>query len=108
VYIKSNSILQDNSYNAKVSMSSMRPGRFLASLENPNAHLLYSLIEKHELNKLMDLLEKERGNCQVVHVSNERKYSLLTYCALKNEFLAMKMIYEHAMQNRDSVDLSWV
>jgi len=56
----------------------------------------------------MDLLEREKGNCQVVPVSDFRKYSLLAYCAYKNEFIAMKMIYEHAMENSPSGDLSWV
>ena len=35
-------------------------------------------------------------------VTDIRKYSLLTFCALKNNFLAMKIIYEHARHTNEA------
>ena len=37
-------------------------------------------------------------------VTDVRKYSLLTFCAYKNNFLAMKIIYEHAMANLEFIN----
>ena len=35
-------------------------------------------------------------------VTDVRKYTLLTFCALKNNFLALKIIYEHAMHTNEA------
>ena len=66
------------------------------------APTLYRLIENNKLLDLMDILESEKDACPVMDVMDVRKYSLLTFCALKNNFLAMKIVYEHAMDIKES------
>ena len=75
----------------------MRPGKIVPALDNPCAPEIFRLIEKNNLLQLMDLLEKETVNCAVVLIKDVRCYNLLTFCAMKNNLLAMKIVYEHAM-----------
>ena len=50
----------------------------------------------------MDILESEKDGCPVMKVCDVRKYTLLTFCAFQNNFLALKIIYEHARHNEEA------
>ena len=76
--------------------SGAKPGEIVPSLDNPLARTLFRLIKKNKLIDLIDILENEKDHCPVMKVADIRKYTLLTFCALKNNFTAMKIIYEHA------------
>ena len=76
----------------------MRPGTIVPALDNPCAPEIFRLIEKNALLQLMDLLEKETVTCAVALIKDVRCYTLLAFCAMKNNLLAMKIVYEHAMQ----------
>ena len=82
--------------------SGAKPGQIVPALENPMAPTLFRLIDKNSLFDLMDILESEKDACPVMKITDVRKYSLLTFCALKNNFLAMKIIYEHARHCNES------
>ena len=78
------------------------PGKIVPALDFPMAPTLFRLISKNKLIDLMDLLESEKDNCPVMKVTDIRKYTLLTFCAFKNNFLAMKIIYEHARHSNEA------
>ena len=73
-----------------------KPGYIVPSLENSMARTLFRYIRKNKLIDLFDTLDNEKDQCPVMKVVDIRKYSLLAYCAFKNNFMAMKIIYEHA------------
>lgn len=77
------------------------------------APTLFKLIYKNKLIDLIEILESEKDTCPVMKVTDVRKYTLLTYCALKNNLLALKIIYEHARHTnealgQDSAYKDWV
>ena len=67
--------------------------------------MMFKYIDKGELNKLLRLFNSKGSSCPVMNVKDIRGYTLLTFCAFKDDILAMKIIYEHVKStNEDEAD----
>ena len=71
------------------------------TLANPMASMIFKFIDNGELNELLELFNTKQAACPVINIKDVRGYSLLTFCALKNDILALKIIYEHVMSTSE-------
>ena len=72
------------------------PGQIVPQLIHKDAPYIFRLIKENRLQDLMDLLDSRKSRVRVMRIKDVREYTLLTFCALQNNLLALKLLYEHA------------
>lgn len=77
----------------------------LKSSEKSNSDLIFDFIEKNEVVELFNLLEADKDDnlkVKLMKIRNLRGLPLLTYCARKNNFMALEIICEQSRHSEES------